>query len=72
MSWSNWMRQVHRWVSIAFTLAVIANFAAMGLGVQATWVGLLALAPLFVLLLTGLVLFVQPYRSKAAAPPERR
>ncbi|PSD25503.1 hypothetical protein C7E12_20535, partial [Stenotrophomonas maltophilia] len=27
-----WARPVHRWTSIVFTLAVIANFAVRGLG----------------------------------------
>jgi hypothetical protein len=34
---------MHRWVSIAFTLAVIANLFALGRGYTAIWVGLLAL-----------------------------
>ena len=28
MNWNKWIRQTHRWVSIAFTLAVIVNFIA--------------------------------------------
>ncbi|CCV12045.1 conserved hypothetical protein [Mesorhizobium sp. STM 4661] len=31
MNWNNWIRRIHRWLSIAFTLTVIANFVAMGL-----------------------------------------
>jgi hypothetical protein len=27
-----WIRQIHRWLSIAFTLTVIANFVAMTQG----------------------------------------
>ena len=57
----NWIRQLHRWLSIAFTLAVIANFVAMGLGSQAMWVGFVALIPLIPLLFTGLYLFAVPY-----------
>lgn len=56
-----WVRALHRWVSIAFTLAVLGNFVAMGLGSEAVWVGLLALPPLIVLLLSGLYLFALPY-----------
>lgn len=55
------VRAIHRWVSIVFTLAVIANFVALGLGSQEVWVGFLALGPLFVLLFTGLHLFALPY-----------
>jgi hypothetical protein len=29
---NKWLRQTHRWLSIAFTVTVIANFVAMGLG----------------------------------------
>jgi len=32
LNWSNGIRQVHRWLSIIFTVTVIANFAAMALG----------------------------------------
>ena len=31
MSWNSWIRQFHRWVSIAFTLTVIANFVVLGM-----------------------------------------
>jgi len=30
-----WIRQIHRWLSIAFTLAVIANIVAMTMQLQA-------------------------------------
>jgi hypothetical protein len=63
LSWSKWIRQFHRWLSIAFTLAVIVNLVAVGQGRYATWVGLLALIPLIVLLLTGLYLFVLPHAT---------
>ena len=67
MSWNTTIRQIHRWLSIAFTLAVIANFIAMALGNQAVWVGLLALFPLILLLFTGLYLFALPYAVKRRA-----
>ncbi|MVT72123.1 hypothetical protein GPL20_03185 [Bradyrhizobium cajani] len=56
-----WIRQIHRWLSIAFTLAVIANIVAMTMQLQAVWIGLLALVPLIPLLITGLYLFALPY-----------
>ncbi len=61
-----WWRRVHRWVSIAFTLTVMANFAAMaqGRGAPPAWVTYAPLAPLAVLLLTGLYLFAQPYLAR--------
>ncbi|MET4386319.1 uncharacterized protein (DUF58 family) [Bradyrhizobium sp. F1.4.3] len=56
-----WIRQIHRWLSMAFTLAVIANIVALTLQVQANWIGLLAFVPLIPLLATGLYLFALPY-----------
>ena len=64
MNWNNWIRQIHRWLSMAFTVAVIANVVAMVQEKQAIWVGLLALLPLVLLLLSGLYLFVLPYATK--------
>ena len=67
MNSSQWIRQFHRWVSIAFTLAVIANIVALVQQKQATWIGLLALVPLILLMLTGLYLFVLPYTKRRTA-----
>jgi hypothetical protein len=64
LNWNNWVRQIHRWLSIAFTAAVIVNIVAMGQTEPALWVGLLALFPLVFLLLTGLYLFVLPHATK--------
>jgi len=64
---SKWILQVHRWLSIAFTVAVIANVVAMVVEKQAVWVGLLALFPLILLMLTGLYMFALPYAAKSRA-----
>ncbi len=65
MNWNIWIRQIHRWLSIAFTVAVIVNIVALGQQKEpAFWVGFLALLPLALLLLTGLYLFVLPYAAK--------
>ena len=61
---SNWIRKLHRWLSVAFTLAVIANLVTLAMQAQVVWVGFLALAPLILLMLTGLYLFVLPYAAK--------
>ena len=64
MSMSSLVRQTHRWLSIAFTLTVIANFVAlaMGQGKQPPdWVTYSPLLPLFLLMATGLYMFVLPY-----------
>jgi hypothetical protein len=70
MSWNKWIRQIHRWVSIVFTVCVIANFVAMGLGQgqpPPAWVTYSPLLPLAFLLFTGLYLFVLPYATKNRA-----
>jgi quinol-cytochrome oxidoreductase complex cytochrome b subunit len=64
LNWNNWIRQLHRWLSIAFTVAVIVNIVNIvvrGQKEPAVWVGLLALVPLILLMLTGLYMFVLPY-----------
>ncbi len=64
MNWNKGVRQIHRWLSIAFTMGVIAYIVAMGQGQPPAWVGLIALLPLVALLVTGLYLFVLPYSAK--------
>lgn len=64
MTGNMWVRQIHRWLSIAFTLAVIANIVAMTQQMEATWIGFLALVPLIPLLATGLYLFALPYLGR--------
>jgi heme A synthase len=64
LNWNKWIRQIHRWLSIAFTLAVIINTIAVARGKYTAWLGFLALLPLALLLLTGLYLFVLPYATK--------
>lgn len=64
MNWNRWVRQTHRWLSIAFTVAVIVNIIALGQEGPAVWIGLLALLPLALLLFTGLYLFALPYATK--------
>ena len=64
MSFNKLVRDVHRWVSVAFTLAVIASFIAVTRPEPPAWVNFLALPPLALLLLTGLYLFVLPYIAK--------
>ncbi len=64
MNWNKWVRQTHRWVCIAFTVAVMVNIVAVAQKKYTVWVGLLALLPLVLLLSTGLYLFVLPYATK--------
>ena len=65
MHWNKWVRQIHRWLSISFTVAVIiVSIIALGQKEPAEWVFLVPLLPLAVLLFTGLYLFVLPYATK--------
>ena len=64
MNWNYWVRQTHRWLSIVFTLTVIANFVAMTQGPPPALVTYSPLPPLAFLLFTGLYLFVLPYAAK--------
>ncbi len=64
MNWNTWIRQIHRWLAIVFTLTVIANFVAMTQGQPPAWVTYSPLLPLFVLLFTGLYMFVLPYVTR--------
>ena len=67
MNWNKWIRQTHRWLSIAFTVTVIANVVALGLGHGRQPPGLITyspLPPLGLLLVSGLYLFVLPYATR--------
>jgi len=66
MTANSWIRQIHRWLSIVFTLTVIANFIALARGGGAApppWITYSPLPPLALLLFTGLYLFVLPYSA---------
>lgn len=64
MPWHIRVRQAHRWLSIAFTLTVVANFAARIRAEPAKWLTYAPLVPLFLLLFSGLFLFVLPFVAK--------
>ena len=64
MNWNHWIRQIHRWLSIAFTVAVIVTFVALRQEKPPVRVTFLALPPLFLLLFTGLYLFGLPYATR--------
>lgn len=61
VNWNRWIRQFHRWVSIAFTVSVIATFVALAQEKPIAWMSYVPLLPLALLLLTGLYLFALPY-----------
>jgi hypothetical protein len=68
---SKWIRQFHRWMSIIFTATVIANIVTMSLrpGQPPPWITYSPLLPLFLLMLTGLYMFVLPYVAKRRDAP---
>jgi hypothetical protein len=68
LTWNSWVRQIHRWLSIAFTVTVILTFAALGLEEPVVWVSYVPLLPLALLLFTGLYLFVLPYTIRWRSP----
>ena len=64
MNWNKWIRQTHRWLSIAFTVALIVNAVAIVRGGYSRTLGLSAVAVLVLMFLTGAYLFVLPYAAK--------
>ena len=64
MNWNSWIRQIHRWLAITFTVAVIVTFVALAQEKPVVWVSYVPLLPLALLQITGLYLFVLPYATK--------
>ncbi|SDY79722.1 hypothetical protein SAMN04487939_106133 [Lysobacter sp. yr284] len=65
-----WVRQFHRWTSVAFFLSVIATTIALAQERPLLWMSYVPLAPLALLALTGLYLFALPYLPKRAGAQE--
>jgi hypothetical protein len=63
LSRDEWIRQIHRWLSIALTVAVIVNIVDLRQEEPAVWVGLFSPFPLALLVFTALDLFVLPYAT---------
>jgi len=63
MNWSSWIRRIHRWLSIVFTVTVIANIVAMAPSgeMPPPWVTYSPLPPLALLWFTGMYLLVLPH-----------
>lgn len=61
MSLHAWIRAIHRWASIAFTLTVAGIFATLAVTEPVEWAYYLPLPLLGLQLLTGLSLFALPY-----------
>ena len=61
---SPFIRQFHRWTSLAFVLAVIATTIALAQKEPVMWMSYVPLAPLAVLALTGIYMFFLPYARR--------
>jgi hypothetical protein len=64
LKWNASIRQTHRWLSIAFTVTVIANIIALVRGggmLPPPWITYSPLPPLALLMFSGLYMFVLPY-----------
>jgi heme A synthase len=64
MNGNKWVRQIHRWLAMAFTVTVIVTTVALVQEEPVVWVSYVPLLPLALLLLTGLYLFVLPHAAK--------
>lgn len=64
MNWNKWIRQIHRWFSIVFTIAVVINGIAVVKGKYTNSLGLMAVGTLAFLFFTGMYLFLLPYAAK--------
>ena len=64
MNLNAFIRLFHRWMSIVFTLTVIATFIALAQPTPIVWVSSLPLLPLALLAFTGLYLFGLPYVTR--------
>ena len=64
MAGNKWIRQIHRWLAIVFTVTVIVTFVALAQEDPVVWISYVPLLPLALLLFTGLYLFVLPYAAK--------
>jgi len=61
---NKWVRQIHRWLAIAFTVTVVVTFVALTREEPVVWVSYVPLFPLALLLFTGLYLFALPFATK--------
>lgn len=62
---SKFIRVFHRWTSFVFVLTVIATTIALMQPTPIMWMSYVPLAPLALLAITGIYMFVLPYVVKA-------
>ena len=61
---SRLIRQCHRWISALFVVTIIITMVALAQPEPIVWISYMPLLPLFLLLATGLYLFVLPYAQR--------
>ncbi len=64
MNGNKWVRQIHRWLAVAFTVTVVVTVVVLLQEEPAIWVSYVPLLPLALLLFTGLYLFALPYTAR--------
>jgi hypothetical protein len=64
---SKFIRQFHRWVSAIFMVTVVITAIAMSQKEPIIWISYVPLAPLFLLMISGVYMFVLPYVTKRRA-----
>ena len=69
MNWSHLIRQTHCWLSVAFVASIIVYMIVMSLGPVPAWLNAFPLGTLFLMLATGIYLFVLPYAQRATRSP---
>jgi len=62
---NKWIRQIHRLLSVAFTVSVVVTFIALAQKPPLVWVSYVPLAPLALLTFSGLYLFLLPYLNRS-------
>lgn len=72
MTFHKVIRTIHRWLGVTLIALTIINAIAFGMGYAIPWLYYLPLLPLFLLMLSGLYMFVLPYVGKRDAPANRQ
>lgn len=58
------VRQFHRWTSMVFVATIVVTMIALAQPEPMVWVSYIPLIPLFLLLGTGIYMFVLPYAQR--------
>ena len=68
MTFPRLIRTAHRWLGMSLIVLTIANIIAISTGNAMDWLTYLPLLPLFLLMFSGLYMFILPYLAKGRAP----